>query len=192
MSRSLTPLTRILTNPDFEPFSGPSAKRVLENAKRQLIEDDVDLIDIVNAISSLRVLTRDDSNLIYELQEKYCNKCGKCCRNNKPMDVTKRELKTISEYQHISYKKLKKHVKALPNGDGSSMVTRNPCPFLSSIGCAIYPIRPSDCKFFLLNQILSEMKNNSGPRWLCHMTEDFLAKIVVKRSLEEKHFKESK
>jgi Fe-S-cluster containining protein len=185
-----SPLSNILMNPDFKPFSGPCAYRVLTKARAMLECVGVELSDTINSVSSLGMLDREDIQLMHKLQESMCLRCGECCRKNISMKITKTELKKIAEFQHVSYKKLKKIIGAKPNGDGTLTMRRNPCPFLKGVDCMVYPVRPLECKYYPLSHILPAM-GQGELKITCPICDDLLAEIVVKRAIEEKQFKDT-
>lgn len=191
MSEASSPLMRLMQTEGFKPFSGPHAFRVLEKAKSRLDLDKVEMNDLLLAVSSLGLLLETEMALIYALQDQICTRCGNCCTENTSLRAQKQELKQIAEFKSISYKKLKKKIKARPRKDGSMRVTRRPCPFYEN-GCSVYHIRPGVCRSYPTNKLLAALAGgyNQYPE-NCEIADDLLAELVIKRALEEKMYREN-
>jgi len=101
--------------------------------------------------------------ILLKNQEHYCIRCGGCCHFCFPIDFQKEELKKISNYLKISYKKLKKKYHMIPKGkDNCLKTTTSPCPFLTEPNhCQIYDMRPITCRLFPLG-LASATALNSG------------------------------
>ena len=191
MSEASSPLMRLMQNEGFKPFSGPHAFRVLEKAKARLNLDKVEMNDLLLAVSSLGLLLETEMALIYSLQDQICTQCGNCCTENTSLRAQKQELKRIAEAKSISYKKLKKKIKARPKKNGTMTVSRRPCPFYEK-GCSVYDIRPGVCRAYPTNKLLAALAGgyNQYPE-KCEIADDLLAELVIKRALEEKMFREN-
>ncbi|GAB6886834.1 YkgJ family cysteine cluster protein [Desulfothermus okinawensis JCM 13304] len=79
-----------------------------------------------------------------------CQQCGKCCTGEPgTVYVTEEEIKKISDFLNIDTKKFKKDflypfrdsysIKELKNGN---------CVFYKDKSCAIYPVRPMQCRTY--------------------------------------------
>lgn len=182
---------RLMQTEGFKPFSGPHAFRVLEKAKARLNLDKVDMNDLLLAVSSLGLLLETEMALIYALQDQICTRCGNCCTENTSLRAQKQELKQIAELKNISYKKLKKKVKARPSNDGAMRVSRRPCPFYED-GCSVYQIRPGVCRAYPTNKLLAALAGGYNEYPVnCEISDELLAELVIKRALEEKMFREN-
>ena len=191
MSEESSPLMRLMQNEGFKPFSGPHAFRVLEKAKARLNLDKVEMNDLLLAVSSLGLLLETEMALIYALQDQICTRCGNCCTDNSSLRVPKQELKRIAEAQGISYKKLKKKIRARPRKNGTMGITRRPCPFYED-GCGVYNVRPGVCRAYPTNKLLAAL-GGDYPQYpaKCEIADDLLAELVIKRALEEQMFRDN-
>jgi Fe-S-cluster containining protein len=188
MSEDKSPLDRLLARPDFRPFSGPHAFRVLGMAKKRLNIPPVREDDILKAVSSLGVVLETEVAMILALQQKICQRCGNCCRSRGSIRVKKEELQTISEALHMEYRKLKERVNATPMGDGTFLMSQ-PCPFQRGDLCAIYAVRPGTCRGYPSNDMLFYMGRGKNIED-CPISDTLLTEIVVKRVLEEQMWRE--
>ena len=191
MEERLSPLTRIMMHPDFKAFSGPSAFRVLEKAKARLNVGQVDVRDLLIAVSSLGALTENEVALIYALQDHACKRCGACCRENASLKVSKLQLKAMSDLTGENYKKLKRRTRAQPNRDGTMRLSRRPCPFLEGTLCSVYAARPDECRGYPANSVLRALADGQPIPQRCPISDDLLVEIVIKRALEEKMHREN-
>ncbi len=188
MGAEKSPLDRLLARPDFKPFSGRHAFRVLYMAKRKLNIPPVDEADVLKAVSSLGIMLETEVAMMVALQQTLCMRCGDCCRKRGQIRVKKEELQTIADAFHMEYKRLKDRVKATPLGDGTFAITQ-PCPFLKGNMCGIYSVRPGTCRGYPANDLLTSM-GNENPFEDCHIADPLLAEVVVKRVLEEQMWKQ--
>jgi len=178
-----SPLDRLLLRPDFKPFSGRHAFRVLNMAKRKLKMPPVEEGDVLKAVSSLGVMLETEFAMMVTLQQTLCLQCGECCKKRGQIRLKKEELQTISDALHIEYKKLKDRLKATPMGDGTFVVTQ-PCPFQRGNICGIYTVRPGTCRGYPANDLLSYMAHENSFED-CPIADPLLAEVVIKRVLEE-------
>jgi Fe-S-cluster containining protein len=188
MSEEKSPLDRLLARPDFKPFAGRHAFRVLYMAKRKLKMPPVQEGDVLKAVSSLGVMLETEVAMMAALQQTLCLRCGDCCTKRGQIKFKKEELQTIADALHIEYKKLKDRLKASPAGDGTFVVTQ-PCPFHRGNICGIYSIRPGTCRGYPANDLLSSMANEN-PFEDCPIADPLLAEVVVKRVLEEQMWRD--
>src|SRR4030042_215920 len=137
-----SPLERLMSRPDFKPFSGTHAFQVLKIAKDKLKFPPAKMDDVLKAVSSLGIILETEVAIMLALQDHYCSKCGDCCRKRGWIRLGKNELQTLAHYQKKSYKKLKEELRAQPLGDGT-LRFRQPCRFLIGNLCSVYPARPS-------------------------------------------------
>jgi Fe-S-cluster containining protein len=191
MENQTSLLMRLMYTEGFKPFSGPDAIRVYRKARERLNMEKVDENDLLNAVSSLGVLLETEIALIYALQDQICTKCGRCCRENRPLTIQKNELKQIAKYSRTSYKRLKKQMRARPRKDGSMAITRRPCPFNEEGLCTIYPVRPVECRSYPANLLLKAIGSKGVYPIECEISDVLLAEIAVKRALEEKMHREN-
>lgn len=191
MEEPVSPLVRIMQHPDFKPFSGPHAFQVLQKAKNRLNLSNVELDDVLKAVSSLGLLLETEIALIYALQETLCTRCTNCCNTNKSLLVTKQELKNMAKSRRVSYKKLKRSLRAVPNNDGTVRFRRKPCPFLARNDCTVYPVRPGECRNYPASNLIMALTGGKPYPVNCPISDDLLSEIVVKRTLEEKMFREN-
>lgn len=127
--------------------------------------------------------------LLFKIQDRYCTRCGECCRTSNPIDFTKPELKAVADHLHTSYKQLKKKLKAHPRGDGKIMVPGKPCPFLKGRNhCTIYDIRPAVCEYYPLGKGISQAIQGKGFEMpsSCEAVKTMMANIVLTHVLQEK------
>jgi len=137
--------------------------------------------------------------LMFKEQDKFCIKCGECCRTSTPIDFTKSDLKNIAKRVGISYKKLKKRIKASPRGKHQIFkIPGKPCPFLEGRAtCSIYDLRPLSCQKYPVGKGLAEILSGRSfqlPTDSCFaakemLTMTILGKIVI--NLYEKKFGKS-
>jgi len=184
-----SPINKLLTLPEFKPFSGKKAFEILKKASNNLsILDSRRRQNLLRAVSSLGLIRKEDSQMLYELQEMICTNCGKCCLN-RVVKFKKRELKLISSTIGINYKKLKRKLRAFPLGDNSFRVICHPCYFKKDMSCIISELKPEDCRFFPTNQIIkaiSESHYNHFPS--CEIVDELLTRLVISRVEEEENF----
>ena len=183
-----SPFDQIFGNPDFRPFAGPRAFRVLKLTKEMLKISSVDEEDVLKAVSSLGVLLEMEVAMIFAMQNFFCTRCGDCCRNRGSIRVSKQELERISEYKKKSYKKLKDEIRAFPLGNGTFRLSQ-PCKFLIGNECSIYPVRPSVCQSYPASEFLKSLSTGGGND-RCPIDDKLLAEIVVKRVFEERLYKD--
>ena len=190
MDEQQSPLMRLMQTDGFKPFSGSDAIRVYGKARERLNMDKVEEDDLLKAVSSLGVLLETEIALLYALQDKLCTNCGVCCTENRPMRLTKIELKQIAEKQNISYKKLKKQIHARPNNNGTFTISRKPCAFYKD-GCTIYNFRPPICRSYPASKLLKALGGKGKYPEECPISDDLLVELVIKRALEEKMHREN-
>lgn len=83
--------------------------------------------------------------------ERFCEKCGECCRINNPILVKFEEILQVSIFLGIDLPVfIANYVKELK--DGWYSLRTNPCPFLKDNFCTIYSVRPFVCRTFPLKQ----------------------------------------
>jgi len=183
-----SPLDRLLARPDFKPFSGRHAFRVLDLSKERLKMPPIREGDVLKAVSSLGVILETEVAMIVALQQTLCRRCGNCCRNRGRIRLRKDELQGVADYMHVEYKRLKDRLRAAPMGDGTFVVSQ-PCPFLRDNLCAVYPARPGTCRGYPANDLLATMRRGE-PFDGCPIADELLAEVVVKRVLEEQMWRE--
>lgn len=81
-----------------------------------------------------------------------CQQCGNCCREQKGIGMTGKELKAIAEYLGVSIPKFRKDFIVERKGEWLQMNGKQ-CPFLHMVEgqkarCLIWPVRPVVCKNF--------------------------------------------
>ena len=184
-----SPLDRLLARTDFKPFSGRHAFRVLELSRKKLTIPPARDDDVLKAVSSLGLMLETDVAMIMAIQETLCKRCGNCCRNRAHLRIRKDELKGVTDYLHVEYKKLKDQLKVTPMGDGTFIIAQ-PCSFLRNNLCIIYPVRPMTCRGYPTNDLLNTM-GRGAPFDGCPIANDLLAEIVVKRVLEEQMWRDN-
>ncbi len=191
MEEQTSPLMRLMQTDGFKPFSGPDAIRVYRKAKERLNMENMKEDDLLNAVSSLGVLLETEIALMYAFQDQICTRCGKCCAENKSLKIQKPELKQIAGYRKTSYKQIKKQTHARPNRDGSMRISRHPCAFYEDDQCAIYPIRPAECRGYPANAIMKAIGGKGVFPEDCEISDELLVEIAIKRALEEKMNREN-
>jgi Fe-S-cluster containining protein len=187
-----SPIDRLLSLPEFKPFSGKKAFKILQNATKKLKITSSEKDKILKAVSSLGIITNEDTKMFLEIQENLCTGCGECC-TNRTINIKKQELKQISDNVHINYKKLKRKLRALPKGNNTFDIICNPCFFYKENKCIIHQLKPEDCKVFPTNNIIraiSEQKYELLPS--CNIVEDLLTKLVISRVKEEEEYERMK
>jgi hypothetical protein len=75
-----------------------------------------------------------------------CRRCGKCCRNSKPIGVQDREVWQIARFLKVPSVVAREIYFA--RGSDRQIVMKDPCPFLTDEGCRIYDVRPRTCRNF--------------------------------------------
>ena len=101
---------------------------------------------------------QDGAQPIFQIQnyckpDGKCSRCGDCCRGDS-LPITEAEAAKIAEY-------IKKHnIKPVPR---PIIPTAQPshymrCPFLSDVGCQIYPARPLICRHFICSDDLGTVE----------------------------------
>jgi len=188
MSEEKSPLDRLMMRPDFKPFSGRHAFRVLELSKSKLKMPPVRGEDILKAVSSLGVVLETEVAMIFAMQETLCRRCGNCCRERGSIRLRKDELQGVANYLHVEYKRLKEQLKAAPMGDGTFVISQ-PCRFLKDNLCVVYSVRPGTCRSYPANDLLVSM-GRGKPFDGCPIADDLLAEVVVKRVLEEQMWRD--
>jgi Fe-S-cluster containining protein len=188
MSEEKSPLDRLLARPDFKPFAGRHAFRILSMAKGKLKIPPIQEGDVLKAVSSLGVMLETEVAMLVALQERLCLRCGDCCTKRGQIKFKKEELQTIADALHIEYKRLKDRIRASPMGDGTFAVAQ-PCPFQRENICGIYSVRPGTCRGYPANDLLSSMANEN-PFEDCPIADPLLAEVVVKRVLEEQMWRD--
>jgi uncharacterized protein len=88
---------------------------------------------------------------VHELSDYYfskidCTKCGNCCTVMKPQ-VHMKDLKSLSLATNKTIDEFKREY-ILVDDDGDMSFNKLPCPFLKSLKCTVYDIRPDDCKSY--------------------------------------------
>lgn len=152
-------IEQIFSNPYFKPYEGSEADEIFKKIKSHAkgFTDE----QIRRAVESLSMLRGDEVYEAIKIQDKFCVKCGNCCRNSNPIDFLKEELRAVAKrYFGLSYKKLKHRVRAYPSrkvgGMGVIQVPGKPCPFLEGRNkCTIYDLRPMACRLYPLGKTLS-------------------------------------
>jgi Fe-S-cluster containining protein len=119
--------------------------------------------DFESALKDPRWKTIDEAYVVLfaEYQDKFCDKCGECCRRVNKIVLNNADIENISKYLNISPKKFKKRFKIIPDNFRYYMPAK-PCPFLKNNLCSIYPARPLICKLFPAYDMLVEMKKSEG------------------------------
>ncbi len=189
MSEEKSPLDMLMQRPDFKPFSGRHAFRVLELSKSRLNMPPVSVEDVLKAVSSLGVVLETEVAMIFAMQEVLCRRCGDCCRERGSIRLRKDELQGVANYLHVEYKRLKEQLKAVPVGDGTFVVSQ-PCRFLKDNLCVVYSARPGTCRSYPTKDLLANMgqgKSFDG----CPIADTLLSEIVVKRVLEEQMWRDN-
>ncbi len=184
-----SPINKLVSLPKFKPFSGKKAFEILKKASDKLsIPDSGKRQNLLKAVSSLGIIRKEDSQMLYELQEKICTNCGKCCLN-RVVRFKKRELKLISGTIGINYKKLKHKLRAFPLGDNSFKIVCKPCFFKKDVGCIISDTKPDDCRLFPTNRILKAISENQYDHIpSCEIVDELLTRLVIYRVEEEENF----
>jgi Fe-S-cluster containining protein len=183
-----SPLDRLLTRTDFKPFSGRQAFRVLELSRKKLKIPPVRDDDVLKAVSSLGLILETEVAMIVAIQDTLCKRCGNCCRNRVHLRFRKEELKSVADYLHVEYKRLKDQLRAIPMGDGTFIIAQ-PCSFLRNNLCSVYPVRPETCHGYPSKDLLTTMGRGATFDG-CPIANDLLAEIVVKRVLEEQMWRD--
>jgi Fe-S-cluster containining protein len=126
--------------------------------------------------------------MIVAMQETRCKRCGNCCRNRVYLRFRKEELKSVADFLHVEYKRLKDQLKATPMGDGTFIIPQ-PCIFLRNNLCSVYPARPGMCRGYPAYDLLTTIRRGAQFDG-CPLANDLLAEIVVKRVLEEQMWRD--
>jgi Fe-S-cluster containining protein len=184
-----SPLSIIFERPDFKPFSGKRAFKILQLTKSILPIPPFRLEDILKAVSSIGLISDNEVTLLVSLQGQLCIKCGNCCRSRGSIKITKNELNKIASIKNKSYKKMKQELKATPLGNGKFRVSQ-PCKFFIKSVCEVYDSRPSTCTNFPTNEILNNLVNGIDVI-ICPIINDLLKEIVIKRVIEEKMYRDN-
>ena len=187
-----SPINKLVSLPGFKPFSGEKAFEILKKASDKISLTDSGKKNLLKAVSSLGIISEEDSRMLYELQAKICTKCGECC-SNRVVKIKKRELKLISEKLGITYKKLKHKLRAFPMGDNSFKIVCQPCIFKKEMSCIISELKPDDCRFFPTNYIIKAISEHHYDQLpSCEIVDELLTRLVIRRVEEEENFQRIK
>lgn len=184
-----SPINKLVSLPEFKPFSGKKAFEILQKATSKLtLTDSETKKNLLKSVSSLGIILKEDVQMFLEIQENHCTKCGECC-SNRIVNFKKRELKQISANIGINYKKLKHKLRAIPIGNNSFNIICRPCLFYKDKSCIIPHLKPEDCRGFPTNQItktISEHRFEHLPS--CDVVDELLTGLVISRVEEEEKF----
>jgi Fe-S-cluster containining protein len=184
-----SPLDRMLYQKDFKPFAGPKAFTVLKRVREKIGSKPIQMNDILKAVSSLGIIQEDEIILMRKLQDKYCLRCGDCCRKRGEIRLTKYELQKISKTQKTSYKKMKEELRVLPLGDGTFRL-RQPCRFIENNSCSVYQVRPASCRGYPVNALSTSISKGLKIDD-CPSNIDLLAEVVINRVQKEQTWREA-
>lgn len=181
--------------PFIKPFRGPNADRVLRKLRSKIppsvpITED----DLRRAVDSLSCGHGLELAAMYTLQKGLCKRCGDCCRTIcKSIAFSKEELKAVSKYLKIPYKKLKRKIRAIPLGSQIFDVPGKPCPFLKGRNvCTIYEVRPIVCKIYPFGAAALKVAMNFEVdlNTNCPIVCDLLSSLALARLLLEVTYRE--
>jgi Fe-S-cluster containining protein len=189
MSEEKSPLDRLLARPDFKPFSGRHAFRVLELSRKKLNMPPVREDDLLKAVSSLGIVIETEVAMIVAMQEVLCRRCGNCCKERGSIRLWKDELQGVADHLRVEYKRLKDQLRVKPMGDGTFIVSQ-PCRFLRNNQCSSHSARPGTCRGYPANALLTSM-GRGEPFEGCPIADELLTEVVVKRVLEEQMWREN-
>ena len=100
-------------------------------------------------------LTEPEIILMYSFQGESCVRCGNCCRVATPIAFEKEKFRKIAKSRKLSYKKLKKRVRARAE-KGIVSIPGAPCPFLKGKNhCTVYDLRPLVCSSYPIGKTIS-------------------------------------
>ena len=193
MSKSIE--DRIYENPHYKRFEGPEADEIFKKVKSHI---DTSLIadeQIRKAVESLSMLSGLEIERAMSIQDKFCIKCGKCCRESHPIDFMKEHLRLVAKkYYGLSYKKLKHRLRGYPSrkvgGMGVINIPGKPCPFLKGRNnCTIYEDRPLVCRLYPLGKSLACMLRGVPVQVIsskdCAVVKEVLVIITIIRVIGE-------
>jgi Fe-S-cluster containining protein len=107
---------------------------------------------------SWRVISPLDVALLLKMQDRWCERCGECCRRNTPIALARSDAERISRYLRMPYKKFKQRFRIVPVGNSKFHMPASPCPFLEGNLCSIYPVRPQVCRLYPAIDIIWQME----------------------------------
>ena len=183
-------LEQVISDPEFKPFDGPEAELIVKRVKDftgSLATDE----EVQKAVGSLSRLSFNEFERMSRYQDKFCNSCGKCCRECHPVDFMKEELRAVAKRLGTSYKKLKKKLNARPRGEYNVIaVPGKPCPFLEGRNeCTIYDLRPHSCRLYPLGKPMACILGGRPVETIkpseCFAMQRILEIIAVSRIVEE-------
>ena len=189
MESERSPLDKLLARPDFKPFAGRQAFRVLKLVKTRLKMPPIREEDVLKAVSSLGIIVETEVAMAIAMQDIICQRCGDCCRNRGTIRFRKDELQAAADHLHVEYKRLKDKIGATPMGDGTFIIGQ-PCRFLKDNRCIIYSVRPGTCRGYPSNDMFTKIGRRESFEG-CPIADPLLTEIVVKRVLEEQMWREN-
>jgi Fe-S-cluster containining protein len=111
--------------------------------------------DIKKAVEKFG-LTPFDIAFLAKMQNEWCTKCGECCRQCTPINMSREEIETLACAVGLPYKKFKRKYRLTPRGNGTFDMPAAPCPFLKGNLCSVYHVRPLVCRFFPAGKAIAE------------------------------------
>jgi len=98
---------------------------------------------------------------MYSVQGESCVRCGNCCRIPRSIAFEKESFRKIAKSLKLSYKKLKKRVRARTE-KGIVRIPGAPCPFLKGKNhCTIYDLRPFVCQVYPMGKTISTVLSSN-------------------------------
>lgn len=182
----------IFESEGFRPFDAPEALVVIGMIEKHVKVPPVTAEQIIRAVQSLSALNLMEVTELSRIQDKFCKRCGNCCRESHPIDFRKEVLRAVAKSLGTSYKKLKKKLRAYPRGEQSIIeVPGKPCPFLKGRNiCTIYHLRPFVCRLYPLGKTMSNIFAGQVvqlmPPSKCPAIYDILTALAILRIMEER------
>lgn len=150
--------------------------------------------EIISTFQKMDSLSELEMMLLFKEQDKYCVKCGNCCRVSDPIDFSKDEFRVAAKHLGFSYKKLKKRMRGRPSrslgGIPLIRVRGKPCPFLKGKNhCTIYDFRPASCQMYPCGKGLAEVLMGRPfqlPTTNCPSALQMLSLLIVGKMMDSR------
>jgi Fe-S-cluster containining protein len=94
-------------------------------------------------LEALTTITEADLSVTLLTYERYCDRCGNCCRHCSPIILSDEDVITFGHYLGSKFDDFVKR-----EGEKFYLRRTEPCAFLNGNACGIYDIRPASCRCF--------------------------------------------
>lgn len=97
-------------------------------------------------------------------QDKYCNRCGRCCRLSDPIKILPIDIPSMCNELHMSAGLFHERYLDPLDDEDCYRFRQVPCPFLRPGFCMVYKSRPTVCRAYPFMGILSIMLEKGQPQ----------------------------